>query len=67
MPGAGLSRSEYGGHSSPSPSGAAEDDRCSTFDSVDMNRDDAFRSVLRLIWKFHSLEEPTSVASNQCM
>ena len=54
--GAGLSRSGYGGRFSPSPSGAAEDDRSSNFDSIDMDRDDSFKSVLHFIQEFHSLE-----------
>ena len=33
---------------------------------VDLGRDDSFRSVLRFIREFHSLEEPASVAPNQC-
>ena len=49
MTGADRSRSEYGGRSSPTPSGAADDDHSSTFDSVDMDWDDSFRSVLRLL------------------
>ena len=65
-PGADRSRSEYGGRSSLAPSGSAEDDCSSTFDSVDLDRDDSFRSVLRLIRDFHSLEEPASVAPNRC-
>ena len=64
--GAARSRSGYGGHSSPAPSGAAEDDCSSTFDLVDLDRDDSFRAVLCLIWEFHSMEEPASVAPNQC-
>ena len=40
-----------------SPAGAA---------SVDLDNDDSFRSVLRLIRDFHSLEEPASVAPNRC-
>ena len=48
------------GHRSPSPSGVADDDRSSAFDTVDFDRDDSFRSVLALIrnstpWK--SLQE----------
>ena len=58
--------SGYGGCSSPSPSGAGDNDRSSTVDSLDMDRDDSFRAVLRLIREFHSLEEPASVASNRC-
>ena len=64
--GANWSRSEYGGQSSPTPSGAADDDRSRTFVSVDMDKGDSFRSVLRLFRNFHSLEEPASVAPNQC-
>ena len=60
------SRSEYCGRSSPTPSGAAEDDRDSISSLVDLDRDDSFRTVLRLIWEFHSLEEPASVAPNRC-
>ena len=60
--GVDRSRSEYGGHSFPAPSGAADDDCSNTFDSVDLDKNDSFRSVLRLIRDFHSLEEPASVA-----
>ena len=63
-PGAAQSRFEYGGRSSPTPLGAAEDDRSSTFVSVDLDRDGSFRSVLRLIRVFSSLGEPASVAPN---
>ena len=52
--------------SSPTPSGAAEDDHCSTFDSVDLAQDDSFQAVLCLIREFHSMEEPASVAPNRC-
>ena len=44
----------------------AEEDRDSISGSVDLDRDDPFRSVLRLIQEFHGLEEPASVASNRC-
>ena len=54
------------GLSSPAPSGVAEDDRDSISGSVDLDRDDSFRSVLRLIREFHGLEEPASVASKRC-
>ena len=64
--GADWSRSEFGGRSSPAPSVAADDDRSSTLDSVDLDKDDSFRSVLRLIRDFHSSEEPASVAPNRC-
>ena len=38
--GAERSRSKYGGRPSPTPSGATEDNRSSTFDLVDLDRDD---------------------------
>ena len=60
------SRSGFAGRSSSAPSGAAEDDRDSISSSVDLDRDDLFRSVLHLIREFHSMEEPASVASNRC-
>ena len=61
-------RSRLGLHSlsSPATSGVAEEDRDSISGSVDLDRDDSFRSVLRLIREFHGLEEPASVASNRC-
>ena len=65
-PFADRSRSGFHGSSSLTPSGAAEDDRDSVSGSVDLDRDDSFRAVLRLIWEFHSLEEPVSVAPNWC-
>ena len=65
-PCADRSRSGFHGQSSPTPSGAAEDDRDSVSGSVDLDRDDSFRAVLRLIREFHSLEEPASVAPNRC-
>ena len=64
--GAEPSHSGYGGRSFPSPSGAGDDDRSITVDSLDMDRDDTFRAVLRLIREFHSLEEPASIAPNRC-
>ena len=45
----------YSGHSSPTPSGVADDDLSSSFDSVNLDRDDSFQSVLRLIWGFRSV------------
>ena len=53
---------------SPGPSGAAEDDRSSTFESVDFARDDSFQAVLGLIREFHDMAVPaawckTSLAS----
>ena len=63
-PVASPSRSGDGGRSSPSPLGAGDDDRSSTVDSLDLDWDDSFWAVLCLIWEFHSLEEPASVALN---
>ena len=60
------SRSGFHGRSSPAPSGSAEDNRDSVSGLVDLDRDDSFRAVLRLILEFHSMEEPTSVAPNRC-
>ena len=58
-------RSGFGGHLSPPP-GEADDDRSSAPDSLDIDRDDSFRSVLALIRNFHSLEEPAGVPSARC-
>ena len=49
---------------SPGPSGAAEDDRSSTFESVDFARDDSFRAVLGLIREFHDMAEPATVPAD---
>ena len=54
------------GHRSPSPSGVADDDRSSAFDTVDFDRDDSFRSVLALIRNFHAMEEPAGIPSTRC-
>ena len=54
------------GRRSPAPSGAADDDRSSAFESVDFDRDDSFRSVLGLIRSFHGMEEPAGVPSARC-
>ena len=54
------------GHRSPSPSGVADDDRSSTFDTVDFDRDDSFRSVLALIRNFRDMEEPAGIPSARC-
>ena len=51
------------GRRSPSPSGVADDDRSSTFDKVDFDWDDSFRSVLALIQNFHAMEEPAGIPS----
>ena len=59
-------RSGFGGHlSSPSP-GEADDDRSSPLNSLDIDRDDSFRSVLALIQNFHGMEEPAGVPSARC-
>ena len=54
------------GHRSPGPSGVAEDDRSSTFESVDFARDVSFRAVLGLIRKFHDMAEPATVPAARC-
>ena len=54
------------GRRSPAPSGTADDDRSSAFESVDFDRDDSFRSVLGLIRSFHGMEEPAGVPSARC-
>ena len=54
------------GRRSPAPSGAADDDRSSAFESVDFDRDDSFRSLLGLIRSFHDMEEPAGVPSACC-
>ena len=51
---------------SPGPSGAADDDRSSTFKSVDFARDDSFRAVLGLIREFHDMAEPATVPAARC-
>ena len=51
---------------SPGPSGVAEDDRSTTFESVDFARDDSFRAVLGLIREFHDMAEPATVAGARC-
>ena len=51
---------------SPAPSGVADDDRSSAFESVDFDRDDSFRSVLGFIRSFHGMEEPAGVPSARC-
>ena len=54
------------GRRSPGPSGAADDDRSSTFESVDFARDDSFRAVLGLIREFHDMAEPAGVLAARC-
>ena len=54
------------GRRSPSPSGGADDDRSSAFETVDFDRDDSFQSVLGLIRNFHAMEEPAGIPSTRC-
>ena len=51
---------------SPGPSGVADDDRSTTFESVDFARDDSFRAVLALIREFHDMAEPATVPGARC-
>ena len=51
---------------SPGPSGVADDDRSTTFESVDFARDDSFRAVLALIQEFHDMAEPATVPGARC-
>ena len=51
---------------SPGPSGAGDDDRSTTFESVDFARDDSFRAVLGLIREFHDMAEPAGVPAARC-
>ena len=51
---------------SPGPSGVAEDDRSTTFESVDFARDDSFRAVLGLFREFHDMAEPATVPGARC-
>ena len=46
--------------------GVAEDDRSTTFESVDFARDDSFRAVLGLIREFHDMAEPATVPAARC-
>ena len=59
-------RTGFGGHLSSPPLGEADDDSSSALDSLDIDRDMTFRSVLALIRNFHSMEEPASVPSARC-
>ena len=66
-PSAGAERYRSGGgRRYPAPSGMADDDRSSAFESVDFDWDDSFRSVLALIRNFHNMEEPAGVPSARC-
>ena len=51
---------------SPGPAGPADDDRSSTFESVDFAQDDSFRAVLGLIREFHDMAEPATVPAARC-
>ena len=51
---------------SPGPSGMADDDCSSTFESVDFARDDSFWAVLGLIREFHDMAEPATVPAARC-
>ena len=51
---------------SPGPSGVAEDDRSTTFESVDFAWDDSFRAVLGLIREFRDMAEPATVPGAHC-
>ena len=51
---------------SPGPSGVADDDRSTTFESVDFARDGSFRAVLALIREFHDMAEPATVPGARC-
>ena len=51
---------------SPGPSGAADDDRSTTFESVDFAQDDSFWAVLGLIREFHDMAEPAGVPAARC-
>ena len=56
----------WAGRRSPGPSGVADDDRSTTFASVDFARDDSFRAVLGLIREFHDMAEPAGVPAARC-
>ena len=51
---------------SPGPSGVADDDCSTTFESVDFARDDSFRAVLALIREFHDMADPATVPGARC-
>ena len=59
-------RISFGGHLSSPSLGEADNDRSSALDSLDIDWNDSFRSVLALIRTFHSMEEPASVPSARC-
>ena len=51
---------------SPVPSGVVDNDRSTTFESVDFARDDSFRAVLGLIRELHDMAEPAGVPAARC-
>ena len=51
---------------SPGPSGVADDERSTTFESVDFARDGSFQAVLALIREFHDMAEPATVPGARC-
>ena len=51
---------------SPGPLGAGDEDRSTTFESVDFAWDDSFRAVLGLIREFHDMAEPAGVPAAWC-
>ena len=55
-----------GGRRSPAPSGVADDDRSSAFETVDFDWDASFWFVLGLIRSFHNMEEPAGIPSVRC-
>ena len=57
---------QSGAHRRSPASGVAEDDRSSTFESVDIARDSSFRAVLNLIREFHDMAEPATVPAARC-
>ena len=50
----------------PLPSGAADDDLSSAFDTVDFNQDNSFLFVLALIRNFCGMEEPGGIPLARC-
>ena len=51
---------------SPGPSGEVDDDRSTTFESVDFAQDGSFRAVLGLIREFHDKAESAGVPAARC-
>ena len=59
-------RPGFGGHLSSPPLGEEDDDRSSVLDSLDIDRNDSFWSVLALIRSFHGQEELVGIPSARC-